>query len=173
LRPERGGFGNLKWMRGGRPGALDGDGLEALDLLLLRLGPRRHRGLGAEAVDELLQVGDLALLVLEGGRLLLLARLLLADVVVVVAGVAVERPAAELEDPGAERVQEGAVVRDDDEAAGVARQVVLEPEERLEVEVVGRLVEQEQRGLATRRRARCARITQPPEKSSSCRWCPG
>jgi hypothetical protein len=45
---------------------LDGDLLEALDLLFLGLGAGGHRGLGAEAVHELLQVGDLALLVLEG-----------------------------------------------------------------------------------------------------------
>ena len=69
---------------------LDGDILEPLDLLLLGLGARGHRGLGAEAVHELLEVGDLALLVLEARRLLLLAGLLLVEIVVVVAGVAVE-----------------------------------------------------------------------------------
>jgi hypothetical protein len=39
-------------------------------------------------------------------------------------------------------------VRDDDEAAGVAGQVVLEPEQGFEVEVIGRFVEQQERGLA-------------------------
>jgi hypothetical protein len=69
------------------------------------------------------------------------------EVVVVVAGVAVERAVAQLEDAGAEGVEERAVVGDDDQAAGVAREVVLKPEQRLEIEVVGRLVEQQQRGL--------------------------
>jgi hypothetical protein len=124
------------------------DFLEALDLLLLRLGARSHRGLGAEAVDELLQMGDLALLVLELRGLLLLAGVLLVEVVVVVAGVFVQRAAAQLEDAVAEDVEEFAVVGNDDQPAGIARQVVLKPEQRLEVEVVGRLVEHEQGGLA-------------------------
>ena len=92
-------------------------------------------------------MGDFALLVLEDGGLLLLAGDALGEVVVVVAGVTVERAAAQLEDAGAEDVEEGAVVGDDEEPARVARQVVLEPEQRLEIEVVGRLVEDEEGGL--------------------------
>ena len=126
---------------------LDGDVLKALDLLFLGLGAGGHRGLGAEAVDELLEVGDFALLVLEDGGLLLLAGDALGEVVVVVAGVAVERAAAQLEDAGAEDVEEGAVVGNDQQAARVTRQVILEPEQRLEIEVVGRLVEDKQGGL--------------------------
>ena len=123
-------------------------GLEPGDLLLLGLGARGHGGLGAEAVDEGLEVGDLALAVAIGGLLLLLARHALEEEGVVVAGVAVEPAAAQLEHAVAERVEEGAVVGDDDEPAGVAAEVVLEPEQGLEVEVVRRLVEQEERGLA-------------------------
>ncbi len=130
------------------PRLLDGDFLEALDLFLLRLGARSHRGLGAEAVDEFLEVGDLALLVLEESGLLLATGVLFVEVVVVVAGVFVERAALELEDAVAECVQEFAVVRNDEQATRIARQVVLEPEQRFEIEVVRRLVEQEQRGLA-------------------------
>src|ERR1019366_3072515 len=125
----------------------DRDGLQALDLLLLGLGAGGERSLRAEAVDEPLQVGDLALLVLEGGGLLLLARLLLDKVVVVVAGVAAERAASHLEYPRAESVQERPVMGDDAQAAGVSGEVVLEPEQRLQIEVVRRLVEQEERGL--------------------------
>jgi hypothetical protein len=46
-------------------GLVDRDLFEAGDLLLLRLRAGGHRSLGAEAVDERLQVGDLALLVLN------------------------------------------------------------------------------------------------------------
>jgi hypothetical protein len=60
----------------------------------------------------------------------------------------VEALAAQFDHARAEGVEEGAVVRDDDEAARVAGQVVLEPEQGFEVEVVGRLVEQQERGLA-------------------------
>ena len=52
--------------------------------------------------------------------------------------------AAEFDCAGAERIQEGAIVRDDDEASGVARQVILEPEEGFQVEVIGRFVEQQE-----------------------------
>ena len=128
-------------------GLLDGDLLEAFDLLFFRLGAGGHGGLGAEAVDEDLEVGDLALLGLEGGGLLGFARLFFLQVIVVVAVVIAEGAGAELEHAGAEGVEEGAVVRDDDEAAGVADEVVLEPEEGLEIEMVGRLVEQEEGGL--------------------------
>ena len=44
-------------------------------------------------------------------------------------------------------VEERPVVRDDEHRAGIARQVVLQPFERDDVEVVGRLVEEQQVGL--------------------------
>ena len=126
---------------------LDGDILEALDLFFLGLGAGGHGGLGTEAVNEDLQVGDLALLIFEGGELLVFAGFFLGEEVVVVAVVVMERAGAELEHAGAEGVQESTVVGDDDEAAGVACEVVLEPEESFEIEMVRRLVEEEQRGF--------------------------
>ena len=80
------------------PRLFDGDVLEAVDLFLLRFRARRHGGLGTEAVDELLQVGDLALLVFEERHLLLFAGVFLVEVVVVVARVFIERAALQLED---------------------------------------------------------------------------
>ena len=126
---------------------LDGDGLEALDLFLLRLRARGHRGLGAEAIDEFLEVRDLALLVLEKRGLLRFPGLFLLEEIIVVAVVVVERAGAQLEHAGAEGVEERAIVRDDDEAAGIAGEVFLEPQQRLEIEMVRRLVEQQERGL--------------------------
>ena len=126
---------------------LDGDGLEALDLLLLRLGARGHRGLGAEAIDEFLEVRDLALLVLEKRGLLRFPGLLFLEEIIVVAVVVVERAGAQLEHAGAEGVEERAIVRDDHEAAGIAGEVFLEPQQRLEIEMVRRLVEQQERRL--------------------------
>ena len=140
---------------------VDRDLLEAGDLLLLGLRAGGHRGLGAEAVDERLQVRDLALLVLEHRLLALLARLALDQEVVVIAGVFVQALAAKLDHARAEGVEEGAVVRDDDEAARVAGQVVLEPEQRLEVEVIGRLVE-EQEGRFADEQAGEVRAHDPP-----------
>ena len=129
-------------------GLVDRDLFEPGDLLLLGLRAGGHRGLGAEAVDERLQVRDLTLLVLEHRLLAFLAGHALGDEVVVVAVVAMEALAAEFDHARAEGVEEGTVVRDDDEAARVAGQVVLEPEQGFEVEVIGRFVEQQERGLA-------------------------
>ena len=57
-------------------------------------------------------------------------------------------PAVELEDPAGHVVEEVAVVGDGDDRARVVLQEALEPGHRFRVEVVGRLVEQEQvRGL--------------------------
>ena len=55
--------------------------------------------------------------------------------------------AVQLEDPLGDVVEEVAVVRDGDDRARVLLQVPLQPGDRLGVEVVGRLVEQQQVGL--------------------------
>ncbi len=63
--------------------------------------------------------------------------------------VALERDAAaavELEDPLGDVVEEVAIVGDGDDGAGVLLQEAFEPVDRLGVEVVGRLVEQQQVG---------------------------
>ena len=56
-------------------------------------------------------------------------------------------PGVELQDPLRHVVQEVAVMRDDDHRAGILLELLLEPVHRLGIEVVGRLVEQEQVGL--------------------------
>ena len=55
-------------------------------------------------------------------------------------------PVVELEDPLRHVVEEVAVVGDGDDGARVVLQEALEPRHRLGVEVVGRLVEQQQVG---------------------------
>ncbi len=57
-------------------------------------------------------------------------------------------PTVELEDPAGHVVQEVAVVRDRHDRAPIVLQVALQPPNRLRVQVVGRLVEQQQVGLA-------------------------
>src|SRR5207302_3722229 len=56
------------------------------------------------------------------------------------------RPLVELDEARDDTVEEGTVVRDDDDRAGMRGQRALEPGEAGEVEVVGRLVEQEYLG---------------------------
>ena len=62
-----------------------------------------------------------------------------------VARVAAQPAAVELDDARRHRVEEGAVVRDQHDAAAEADEQLLQPDDRVEVEVVGRLVEQQQR----------------------------
>ena len=93
---------------------------------------------------------ELALERAPAGRLLLLLdrepRLLLLEPRRVVALERDAVAAVELEDPAGHVVEEVAVVRDGEHGAGVVVQEPLEPGHRLGVEVVGRLVEQQQVG---------------------------
>ena len=74
-------------------------------------------------------------------------RLLGLEVGGVVALVRIGPAAVELEDPLGDVVEEVPVVGDRDHGAGVLLQVLLQPLHALGVEVVGRLVEQQQVGL--------------------------
>ena len=64
----------------------------------------------------------------------------------VAALVAVDRAVGDLPGGGADGVEEPAVVGDDEQRAGARGQMPREPVDRLDVEVVGRLVEQQQLG---------------------------
>jgi hypothetical protein len=110
---------------------------------LLRLGV-----LVAEAFDEALGLLDLAVLVLLLGGEALEALGLLHLVVVVVARVDDEALAVDLHDAVHDAVHEGAVVADEHDRPVVGAQEALEPRDGLEVQVVGRLVEQQHVGLA-------------------------
>ena len=109
-----------------------------LALGLPGLGARPHpRQL---VLQPLLQLGVLAALHREALGLLLQVRR-------VVALVRVGAAAVELEDPLGDVVQEVPVVGDGEDRARVLGEVLLEPLHALGVEVVGRLVEQQQVGL--------------------------
>ena len=61
---------------------------------------------------------------------------------------------------------------DQNQSALIALEPLLQPNDRIEIEVVGRFIEQQQIGAADQRLRRLRRIRQPPEKSltgrSSC-----
>ena len=122
--------------------------LQRLDPALRLLGLRR---LGAEAVDERLQVRDLPLL-LHVGRLLQreLHRALALELRVV-ARVRLELLRVDVDDRVDDAVEEVAVVRDEEQRARIAGEPVLEPQHGVEVEMVGRLVEEQQVGAAHQR----------------------
>jgi hypothetical protein len=98
-----------------------------------------------------LQVLDLALLLRERRLLQREVRGALALERRVVAGVGLELVAVDVNDRLRDRVEEVAVVRDQEQRARVALEPVLEPQHRVEVEVVGRLVEQQQVGARRER----------------------
>ena len=100
-------------------------------------------GVGAEALDECLEfiglVGRLAVL------LLLLLQGQLAGLIpeVVVADIDVDLAEVDIGDMGADLVQEVAVVGDDDDGVLEAEEEILQPGDGLQIEMVGRLVQQE------------------------------
>src|SRR6185437_9501021 len=126
-----------------------GDG-EALDFLFARGDLAGTRAAG-ESRDEVFELRDLlfALVVLrldaraDGGLLL--------HHVVVAAGVGDDGLVIDVRDMRADRVEEVAVVRNRDERAVVADEKLLQPEDGVEVEVVGGLVEQQGLRLAEER----------------------
>lgn len=66
----------------------------------------------------------------------------------VVAAVAVELGEVDFDDAGGEALEEGAVVCDEEEGELAADEEVFEPEDGVDIEVVGRLVEDEDAGFA-------------------------
>ncbi len=133
--------------------ARDPPGLELaqlLDAVLRLVGLRRLR---REALDEPLHARDLRLL--AGDRLAerQLARRLLPAPCVPRSLEEARATGLDLEHAGSDGLEEPAVVRDQDDRRVEADERLLEPFERLDVEVVGRLVEQQQR-RARRQHAR-------------------
>ena len=125
--------------------------LEARDLRELRLRLLRLRLLVPEALDEALEPRDV-----DGdaiGRLpgRCRAHCLLLTPLVPRAGEVVRSAGRELEHGGRDGLEEPAVVRDEDDRSVDRLELPLEPLEVLDVEVVRRLVEQEQVGAARER----------------------
>ena len=127
------------------------DALDLVELLDARLGLARLGRLVAEALDEALHALDLGLLLLDRPAERHLARGLLAAPRVPGAVEEARAAGLELEHRGADRLQEPAVVGDEDDGRVEVEQRLLEPLERLDVEVVGGLVEQQQVGLRGQR----------------------
>ena len=128
--------------------------LRQLDLLDLveRLDAALHLrglgGVGAEAVDEALLLGEHGLLAGEGGLLIGLADGALALVEIVVAGVGDDFAGVDFGDLGDDAVHEFAVVRGHEQRAREGLEELLEPDDGFDVEVVGGLVHQQDVGAA-------------------------
>ena len=127
-----------------------GDALHLVELLRARLR-LAGAGAGAEAGHEALEPLDLLLLALDRAPERELARRLLLAPGVPRALEELRAAGLELEHRGADRLEEPAVVGDEHDGGVERLQVALEPLERGDVEVVGRLVEQQQVGVARER----------------------
>ena len=120
------------------------DPLHAGELLNAVLGLRGLAGFGTEAIDETLQMRDLALLVAIRGKMLLLAGLFLLQARIVVSVVADEFAVTNFDNPLADEIQKFPVVRNRQNRTGISREMVLKPSKGFEIEVVGRFVQQQQ-----------------------------
>ena len=145
----RGGW-ELEAQRSLLGGLLDPLPLDPRHRLQLALGLSRL-GAIAEAVDEPLEVGELLLLALELVGLHGQALGALPPPVRVAALGQPALAAVELEHRGGDRLQEPAVVADEHDRGVQPVQVLLEPLDGVDVEVVGGLVEQQHVGLAGQR----------------------
>ena len=121
------------------------DAVDLLQLLDARLHLIRLGGFVAELLDELFGLLDHPLLVLVGRQLLSAPFGPQHDVFRVGDLVVVDLAQRELHGAVGHVVQKGPVVRDHQHGAVIVLQVLLEPLDRLDVEVVGGLVEQEDR----------------------------
>ena len=117
--------------------------LDLLQLLLARRRLTRLRGVGREAPHELLQVRD-PVLRLGVRRLHPLPRLHRGQhEIVVVARIDLQLLEVEVRDVRAHLIQEVAVVADDHHRGIVVVERAFQPADGIDVEVVGRLVEQQ------------------------------
>ena len=117
--------------------------LDLLDLLQATLRLLGLGGLGAEALHPGALLRHDGLGALDLGRLALVHGRLLLDEVRVVARVDDDGAVVDVEDVRRDAVEELLVVGDDERASLVAGEELLEPADAEDVEVVGRLVEQE------------------------------
>ena len=127
--------------------------LEPADLRQLRLRLLRLRLLVAEPLHEAVQALDVGADALHRLRRSLRPRRPLEPPLVPRPREVEAAAALELEHRRRHRLEEPAVVRDEDDGGVDRRQLALEPLEALDVEVVRRLVEQQQVGVARERAA--------------------
>ncbi len=122
---------------------LDLGQLDLVDRLGAGRGLLGFRGVGREAADEGLQFGDLRLLLGVVRQQLLAGLGRHGHVLVVVAREQAQLAVVQVSHVGAHAVQEVTVVRDDDHQAGTLGQDVFQPADGVDVQVVGRFVEQQ------------------------------
>ena len=104
--------------------------------------------LGAKPIHEPHEPVNFLLLVLVGGQALGFAGFPLDDILFVVAGVAGDTAALQFDDVAHELVEKLPVVRNEQDRAGIVLKIILQPNQRVQIEMVRRLVKQQNIGLA-------------------------
>ena len=128
--------------------------LVQLDLINLFSARRRLTGLGgvgAEAADEGLQLGDLRLFLGVVGQQTLARLSGGGHIFVVVARIDAQLAVVEIRHMGADHIQEVTVVRNDDHGAVALVQHLLQPADSVDIQVVGRFIEQQNIGVGEQR----------------------
>ena len=123
------------------------DEIHAFDLLEFAHGLAGLGGDLAEAIVEFAEVGDFLLLIFVGGVLLFVAFLFEAEEVSVIARIRDELSFIDFVDAADDFVHESAIMGDEKNGTGIGLEILLEPEERDEIEVIGGFVEHEEIGL--------------------------
>ena len=123
------------------------DEIHAFDLLEFAHGLTGFGGDLAEAIVEFAEVGDFLLLVFVGGVLLFVAFLFEAEEVGVISRIRDELSFIDFVDAADDFVHESAIMGDEENGTGIGLEILLEPEERDEIEVIGGFVEHEEIGL--------------------------
>ena len=124
------------------------DLFDLLERLDTALDLRRFGGMGREALDEALLLGQHRLLPRVRSFAIGFPDRALALVEVVVARIDRDLAAVDLRDLGDDAIHELAVVRRHEQRTGSRLQIGLEPDDRFDVEMVGRLVHQQDVGRA-------------------------
>ena len=111
----------------------------------------RFRRLGAKAIDVSVQMSDLALLLFERRLLLRQVRSALALEGAVIPGVELEGLPIDVADVADGAIEKIAIVGNQNQSSLLAPKPLLKPQHGVEVEVVGRLIKQQQIGAAHQR----------------------
>ena len=134
-------------VKGGVVDLIDLDGHNLLQLFHLLLHLHGLRGLVSESLDKVLHLSDFLLLVLIGAELLLATLLSQDDVLVVFHLVICHTPAGDFHRAVRHIVDESTVVTHQHHRRRRSGQKLLQPLDGLDVEMVGRLVQQQHVGL--------------------------
>ncbi len=119
----------------------------AFNLLQLALGLGSLGGLGAEAVGKPLESFDFLPLVLISRPLLFLAHGTLGHIGIVIAAVADNTRLGNFKNTADQLIEQFAVVGDHQDGTGIGPQIILEPDQRFDIQMVGRFIQHQQAGF--------------------------